>query len=150
MVTFIKYHICSKPEDRIPPFIYYPIDGRSKFFRKVCNYMQIRLEASSTSSTRVMVKFSLSTPCRHVEGAEEQLHSTLISALNEEQWLPSRTGRFTHRQESRYPTNRSLVDFRACLGVLENRKISCPYWDLNPGPSDRSLVAAMCTLPRLP
>jgi len=149
-VTDIKYHIYSKPEDRIPPFIDYPIDGRSQFFRNVCNYIQIRLEASSTSSTTVMVKFSLFTPCRHVEGAEEQLLSTLISALNGDEWLPSRPGRFTHSKESRYPMYRRLVGFRAGLGVLENRKISCSYGDSNPGPSDRSLVDVMCTPPRLP
>jgi len=54
---------------------------------------------------------------------------------DENQWLPSCSGRFNPRKEPWYPYTKGWVGPRAGLDVLGKRKMPCPYQDLNPGPS---------------
>jgi hypothetical protein len=62
--------------------------------------------------------------------------STVTSALDGHQCLPSRPGHFNPRKESWYPLKtKAWVGKSAGLGVLENRRTFCPNQDLNPGPS---------------
>jgi hypothetical protein len=81
------------------------------------------------------VKFSLSTPLRHIGGVEVWLHSFLTSELDGGEWLTSRPRPLYPRKRTPVPIG-GWVGPTAALGVLENRNISCPYRDSIPGQSN--------------
>ena len=82
------------------------------------------------------VKFPLSTPWGHIGRGE----ITALSIL----YCGARS-----KNQSWYPLNRRPGGPTTGLGVLK-RKISFPYRDPNPGPSNRSLVSILTMLPGLP
>jgi len=58
-----------------------------------------------------------------------------MEALDGGEWLTSCPGCFTC---GKYPGTYCVGDWvspRARLDILEERKLSFPYWDVNPGPS---------------
>ena len=59
-----------------------------------------------------------------------QLRSFLTFALDGGQWFTPSPCRFTPRKEPRFALNRRLGG-----RFEEEKKISCPYRDSNPGPS---------------
>jgi hypothetical protein len=72
-------------------------------------------------------------PRRHVEEVNV-FHSFLTLTPDGGEWSSSRPNRFTPGENA--SSNHSIegwVGRRACLDVLEKRKVSCPCWDSNPG-----------------
>ena len=109
----------------------------------ICIYW--RLDASPTSSTKIKVSFSLSTPWRQVGGSRGIALLSLNLAIRWGRMVNFTTRPFYTWKRISVALDRRLVGLTAGLGVLENRKTSCLYWDSNPGPSKRSLVAVMST-----
>ena len=68
------------------------------------------------------IKLSLSTPKRHIGGAEVQLHSFLTSSLDGREWSTSRPSRFISGKEPRCPLNRRLSESHSRSGNLQRRK----------------------------
>jgi len=83
-----------------------------------------------------LVKHHVMKTCGRVE---VQLHAFLTSALYGGEWSASRRGRFT---PSCYPLYRWLggPQSRSGRGDEEKNSHHCPWWELNPGCSARSLV----------
>jgi hypothetical protein len=74
--------------------------------------------------------------------AEVQLYLFFFtSALDRGEWSLSCPSRFIVAKEPRYP-----LGPRACLDILDNRKIPCSYSESNLGSSSRSLITKPCTL----
>ena len=70
---------------------------------------------------------SPSTPSRHIEGVEVQLHWFLTSALDRGERLTSRPGHFTPRKEPRYPLNTKVCGPQSRFGnYKKKKKNSCP------------------------
>jgi hypothetical protein len=85
-------------------------------------------------------------PWSYELGAEVQLHSFLTSALDGDKRSTSCPSHFTSGKERWYPLNRRLGGTQSQSGLLEKRKISCPYWDSNQWSSSPQLVATPTVL----
>jgi hypothetical protein len=75
-------------------------------------------------------------PCsrqRHIRKATSKIHLFLTSAPDGDEWPTSRPGRFTPEKNAGTHWIGSWMGPRAGLHVLQKRKISCSYWDSNPG-----------------
>ena len=68
---------------------------------------------------KVKVKFSLSSPCRHVKGVEVELHPFLTAVLGGGEWAALRSGRFTPWKKLLYPLNGWLVGPQGRYGRFE-------------------------------
>lgn len=66
---------------------------------------------------------------------EKWYSSTVTSAPDGHQWLPSCPGRFNPAKESRHPLNKSLGGPECLSGCFAEEKNLCPNQDSNPGPS---------------
>jgi len=66
----------------------------------------------------------------------------LTSSLAGDEWSVSRSDLFNLSEKNRYPLHRRLNGPRVGMDAEDKRKnITAPYWELNPGPPDRSLVS---------
>ena len=72
---------------------------------------------------------SLSTPGRHLGGAEVKLHSLLTLAIDGEEWSASLLGCLTTWKEPRNPLNRRLGGPQSRSGLLE--KTPLPRFESN-------------------
>jgi len=90
--------------------------------------IHLRLVSSlRISGTSLPLRFSSSTPWRHIGSVEGYLQSFLTSTLDCGEWLNSQPGRFTPRKESRYPLNGRLHGRpQSWCGRLGEEKHFCP------------------------
>ena len=79
------------------------------FFFLMGSWLEFQLPMLSGTLTNKREKLSLSTPLRHRGGAEAELHSFLMSAVDGGDWLTSRSCRFPPRgRKPRYPLKKGL------------------------------------------
>jgi hypothetical protein len=104
----------------------YCSDSQAVFPGMITHSLHVR---DSLKTWQVKVKLSVCMPWRRCTGGVEiQLLSFLTLALDEGEWWPSHPGHFTL---GTHCIGR-LVGSRACMDILEMRKISCYCWVLNP------------------
>jgi hypothetical protein len=96
------------------------------------------------------VKWSLSTPWRHIGGVEVWLHSCLTLAVYGDEWWTSHPSCFNSKKESLYPLNRRLCGPQSQSGHFGEEKSLAPTTIQTPGHPAHSVVTIVTTLPRLP